>query len=93
MITPEKSIEKAVCRWAKNHDIWSWKLTIAGWTGLPDRLFIYPNCRLVFIEFKATGKKATPLQSMVQEKLRRRGFEVHTVDNKEDGIRILNEHI
>ena len=89
----EKNVERAVCRWAKKHDIWPWKLTVVGWSGMPDRLFIFPDQTLVFIEFKAQGKKARPLQIWGQRMLQNRGFEAHIMDNKEDAIAVLNAHL
>ena len=39
---------------------------------------------MVFIEFKAPGKKPTPLQAAWHDKLRALGFEVHVIDNVSD---------
>jgi hypothetical protein len=40
--------------------------------------------RVVFIEFKAPGKKPTPLQAAWHARLRALGFEVHVIDNVSD---------
>jgi len=40
--------------------------------------------RVVFIEFKAPGKKPTPLQAAWHSRLRALGFEVHVIDNVSD---------
>jgi len=42
----------------------------------------------MFIEFKAPGKKPTPLQNAWHEKLRALGFTVHVIDNVSDFERI-----
>ena len=89
----ERSVEKSVCRWAKLNDIWAWKLTVIGWMGIPDRLFIFPDMTLVFIEFKAPGKEARPLQLAMHRKLRQRGFTVYVEDNKEHAIQVLTTHL
>lgn len=88
----EAQVEKPVVRWAKKNSIWAWKCTVPGWSGFPDRLFVFENGSLVFIEFKRPGKVATPLQELCIAKLRARGFTVHVVDDKDEGIRILREH-
>jgi transposase len=40
--------------------------------------------RATFIEFKAPGKKPTPLQAAWHSRLRALGFEVHVIDNVSD---------
>jgi len=44
--------------------------------------------RAVFIEFKAPGKKPTPLQAAWHSRLRGLGFEVHVIDTVSDFERI-----
>jgi hypothetical protein len=62
----------------KKKDTGKWT-TSAGW---PD-LEIYPgNGGVFFIECKAPGKKADPLQQHVHSQLRTRGYLVYVVDNK-----------
>ena len=89
----ERSIEKSVCRWAKLNDIWAWKLTVVGVMGVPDRLFIFPTGKIVFIEFKATGKALRPLQKIMHNMLTKRNLPVYTMDNKDDAIAVLTTHI
>jgi hypothetical protein len=48
---------------------------------VPDRILIAPGGVVIFIEFKAPGKKATPLQKAIHEELRRMGCRVHVVDS------------
>ncbi|GFO80742.1 MAG: hypothetical protein A49_03690 [Methyloceanibacter sp.] len=80
----ESAIEKNVCDYARQ----------AGWLvhpkagpnnrGWPDRTFTKPGI-LLFVEFKAPGKKPTRLQSHTHEKLKAKGYTVHVVDSVEDG--------
>jgi hypothetical protein len=89
----ERSIERSVVRWAKKYDIWAWKPTIPGWIGFPDRVFVFPNGQLVFIEFKATGKKPRASQVASQRILATRGFHIYNCDNKHDAIKILQGYL
>lgn len=88
----ERDIEKAVCRYAKEHDILSIKVpasqygTSAGW---PDRVFLYKG-RTLFVEFKATGKMMTALQLEKARALAKVGHPVHVVDDKETGKDLLD---
>lgn len=51
--------------------------------GLPDRICLLPNGRVVFVELKRAGKKPKPLQEMWLAKLTRLGFEAQVIDNAE----------
>lgn len=59
----------------------------------PDRLFITPDHRLFFVEFKRQGEKPRPEQDHEHERLRARGFHVHVIDNREDGLRVIEKEI
>lgn len=59
------------------------KLTSPSMTGLPDRLCLFPDGKIAFVELKAPGKKPRPLQLKRHEELRRLGFPVHVLDDEE----------
>jgi len=80
----EKHIEAKCRKIAKARGYVFWKLEVAGYPGVPDRLMLSPGGRAVFIEFKAPGKKPTPLQAAWHARLRALGFEVHVIDNVSD---------
>ena len=84
----EKHIEAKCRKIAKARGHVFWKLVVAGYPGVPDRLMLSAGGRVVFIEFKAPGKKPTPLQAAWHAKLRGLGFEVHVIDNVSDFERI-----
>lgn len=69
------------CGWLVNKII---RCSNAGW---PD-IECYRNKIAVFIEGKAKGKKAKPLQEYRHEQLRGQGFEVYTIDNFEDYLKL-----
>lgn len=51
--------------------------------GFPDRMFIYQGY-VVFVEFKAKGKKARPLQIDMHDRLSNNGFETFVIDDYDD---------
>ena len=48
-----------------------------------------PLIRIVFVEFKAPGKKPTKLQAHTHEKLRKQGYEVYVIDSIEAGAELF----
>ena len=61
--------------------------------GAPDRLFITPDRRVFFIEFKRRGAKPRPEQLYEHERLRARGLRVYIVDNREQGLEVITGEI
>lgn len=84
----ESHIEKTVCRRATAHGWLVHPKAGSGTKGWPDRTFTKPG-RLVFIEFKAPGKKPTKLQAHTHEKLKKQGYEVYVIDSIEDGTQLF----
>jgi hypothetical protein len=84
----EKHIEARCRKIAKTRGHLFWKLVVPGYPGVPDRLMLSTEGRAVFIEFKAPGKKPTPLQAAWHSRLRGLGFEVHVIDTVSDFERI-----
>lgn len=84
----EKHIENKCRQIAKARGHVFWKLEVAGYPGVPDRLLLSTGGCVLFIEFKAPGKKPTPLQAAWHAKLRALGFTVHVIDNVSDFERI-----
>ena len=87
-MTRESQTEKDVCLWAKAHGILAVKFTPMGEVGWPDRIFLYKG-KSVFIEFKATGKRARPLQEHRLEVLRDQQFIAKVHDNVDTAIQTL----
>jgi hypothetical protein len=86
----EKDIERSVVEWAKRRGWWVRKFTSPARRSAPDRIFAYKG-RVVFIEFKAHGKKPTPLQAKEHEDMRAAGLDVHVFDDAESAKRRLKE--
>lgn len=59
-------------------------IKLGNFSGIPDRLVLLPEGRVYFIELKAPGKKARPLQLKRCRELKRLGFKAMVIDRKED---------
>ncbi|QAX31809.1 VRR-NUC domain-containing protein [Leisingera sp. NJS204] len=81
-------MERKVCEAAKRAGWLVYKFVSPTQKGVPDRFFVRAG-RVVFVEFKAAGKKPTPLQARQIEKLIDQGMEVHVIDSVEDGARLF----
>ncbi len=80
----ESIIERAVCRAAREAGWLVFKWSSPNQRGVPDRIFIREG-RVLFVEFKAPGKKPTKLQEHIHAKLNAQGCEVAVVDNIDAG--------
>ena len=79
----ERDIEQALVSKAKRRGGLALKFVSPGWDGAPDRLVLMPKGRMGFVELKAPGKRARPLQQRRHAQLRALGFQVHIVDGIE----------
>ncbi len=79
----EKRIERALQDLVKRKSGLCLKLLPFQFTGLPDRLVLLPEGRVLFCETKSTGDSASPRQKLVHRKLRELGFTVLIIDNLE----------
>lgn len=84
----ERDIEHRVVDIAKKHGWLSFKFVSPAQRGVPDRIFMKGG-RIVFIEFKALGKKPTDLQDHIIRKMVDAGCEVHVCDSVEGGCNAL----
>lgn len=51
--------------------------------GVPDRIVLLPGSRIFFVELKAKGQKARPLQLAVHRVFNTLGQQVYVLDSKE----------
>ena len=79
----ESTLEKRVCGLALQRGVIGLKLNVHGQTGWPDRLFLIPGGRPLFIEFKRPGGKGvlSPKQIHIHSILRAAGYQVEIHDN------------
>ena len=67
------------------------KFTSPGMAGVPDRLLLFPEGKIAFVEMKAPGKHPTKLQRLRHEQLRNLGFRVYVVDSIDQIGEMLHE--
>ena len=79
----EKAIEQKLIKPVKAMGGIAPKFTSPGFDGMPDRLVLIPYGRIAFVEVKAPGEKARPLQLARHRLLRGLGFKVYVLDNEE----------
>lgn len=89
----EKLIEKTLNAEVAKMRGWSLKLPCVYVSGLPDRMVLLPGGVVFFAEIKSTGKKPTPIQKLVHEKIRRLGFSVYVIDSLEQLHETLNNYL
>ena len=79
----EKDIEAGLKKIARRMGGLSLKFVSPGTAGVPDRILLLPGGRIVFVEFKDTGKKLRLLQQYRKKQLEALGFDVRVIDRKE----------
>lgn len=85
----EKDVEEDNRKYAKSLGVMFEKFTSPARRSVPDRMLTFTYGLIVFIEYKAPGKKATPKQW--QDHCERRGHEVlvYVVDNADVGRALI----
>ncbi|MDD3238529.1 MAG: VRR-NUC domain-containing protein [Lachnospira sp.] len=79
----EKSIEQALVRKVKQMGGLALKFVSPGLDGVPDRIVLFPDGKIGFIELKAPGKTLRALQEKRKRQLEALGFLVFCMDNTE----------
>jgi hypothetical protein len=87
----ESAVEGAVVNWARARDILAFKLDPKHYAGAPDRLFLIPQRKPVFIEFKRPDGKSKPsrLQLHIHGQIRSAGYEIHVCRSREEAVAVL----
>ena len=86
----ETYIEKEVCKYAKSKGWRQRKMAFVGRRGCPDRWFMRGDGQLVIIEFKDKNGTLSPHQRREVNWLMTHGFNVHVIDNIEDGMAVFD---
>lgn len=81
----ESTIEAAANRLAKKLGWWERKFKSPGRRSAPDRIYA-KNGHVFFIEFKAPGKRPTPLQLREHKRMRAAGFGVYVCASHEEYV-------
>jgi hypothetical protein len=87
----EKAIERKLVQSVTHMGGLALKFTSPGMAGVPDRLLLFPNGKIFFVEMKAPGKQPTKLQRLRHAQLRDLGFRVYVIDSEESIGGMLNE--
>jgi hypothetical protein len=89
----EAPIERRVVKWAKAQGCIVCKLQGQGNKGYPDRLFILPNGKTAFIEFKRPNEVPEPLQAVRIRELKALGHNCEVFDNDTRAITWLSAYL
>lgn len=87
----ESFIEEKLTKAVRQNGGVCWKFTSPGTAGVPDRIILMPEGRIVFVEVKAPGEEPRKLQISRHRLLRRLGFKVYVLDALEDIEKIISE--
>jgi len=87
----ERDIEKKLVDETKRRGGICPKWTSPGFDGVPDRIVLMPQGRFAFVEVKAPGKKARPIQRSRHRLLRSLGYKVYIIDGEEQIGMVLDE--
>jgi len=85
----ESTIEQAVCAYAKAKGCVSLKLAGQNQKGQPDRMFLSQG-RVLFIEFKAPGKRPTALQARWLDRITENGHYATWCDEISAGKKMID---
>lgn len=89
----ERTIEKHVGDYAKSKGWLTYKWVSPGHISVPDRIFISPIGKVVFVEFKRLGKLPTPMQVREHTRMRDHGCLVYVIDSVEAGKGVIDESL
>lgn len=87
----EKEIERRLVRAVRDAGGICPKFVSPGMSGMPDRIVLLPGGRCGFVEVKAPGKAARPLQASRHRMLRRLGFKTFVLDDEDQIGEIIDE--
>ena len=90
-IQSEKLIERKLVELCKENGVLCIKLLTYQFTGLPDRMCLFPGGTVVFVELKTTGEKPRKIQTNIHNKLRKLGFRVEVIDSIEQVQQLIDE--
>ena len=87
----EKQIERALVGHVTKGGGMCLKWVSPGWDGVPDRICLFDDGKIGFVEVKGKGQKPRRLQIVRHEQLRQLGFKVFVLDDTADIRGIIDE--
>lgn len=92
-VDSEKVVERKLVELVKINGGMCIKLLCDQLIGLPDRMCLFPNHKMAFVETKTTGQKPRRIQTYMHNKLRALGFRVEVIDSVEGVEQFINSII
>ena len=87
----ERDVEAKLCRMVERRGGLCLKWVCPGWSGVPDRIILFPGGRVIFAETKRpTGGKISALQRWWADRLAGLGFRTFFIWNLND-VRLLED--
>ena len=87
----ERTLERKLTQSVANMGGLALKFVSPGMAGVPDRLLLFPEGKIAFVEMKAPGKHPTKLQRLRHAQLRDLGFRVYVIDSVHQIGEMLHE--
>ena len=87
----ESYIERESTDYATASGWLAYKFSSPARRGVPDRIYLKDGV-VIFVEYKAPGKKPTKLQEAVFAKIRAKGFQVYVIDDIERAKRVFDSY-
>lgn len=87
----ERDIEAYLVRKMQEIGGIAFKFTSPSRRGVPDRLCLFPNGRMMFVELKRPGAKPTKLQEREHRRIQYLGQRVDVLDSKEQVLTLIEE--
>lgn len=87
----ERAIEEKLRIESQKRGGLAMKFVSPGLVGVPDRIVVLPQGRIGFVELKAPGEKPRKIQVRRMEQLRKLGFPVYMLDDKEKIGEVLDD--
>ena len=89
----EKDIEKAVCTYARDCGMLTYKFVSPATAGVPDRIFFIPGGKMFMIEFKRPGGELSSIQERHMKRFHAMGFDVYVIDDIIKGKAVIDQHL
>jgi hypothetical protein len=88
---PEKKIEAELCRLVRRRGGMCLKFVSPGLPGVPDRIVITPDGRIIFAEIKADWGRVVKIQQWCIAEMRKRGADVQILKGLDEVKKFVGE--
>jgi len=91
-IESEKVLERKLRKKVKSLGGLCLKFVPFHFIGFPDRICLFPNGKVAFVEVKTTNENPDKIQMVRIRELKKLGFHAEVIDNSEDLENFINEY-